>query len=106
MYGNLYPYVDMGVNTGVGGNLSPIHIKFKNGTHFQCYFAPSEIAGLIYGDRKFRFYNKGYILERNKLLYAEFSVQNQKKGVYEVDRKLKVGELIGGIFKVKKQYFD
>ena len=70
MHGSLIAYADMGLNNAVGGNLGPIRIKFKNGSDFECFFAPSEISGLIYGDRKFRFYNRGYIFERSKNLYG------------------------------------
>jgi hypothetical protein len=41
MHGSLIAYADMGLNNAVGGNLGPIRIKFKNGTDFECFFAPS-----------------------------------------------------------------
>lgn len=62
MYGNLIAFADVGLNSGVGGNLGVMHIVFKNGYHYECYFPPSEISGLIYGDRKFRSYGRGYIV--------------------------------------------
>lgn len=41
LYGNLIPFADVGLNTGVGGNLGPMNIVFANGSHFECYFPPS-----------------------------------------------------------------
>jgi hypothetical protein len=34
LYGNLIPFVDVGLNTGVGGNLGPMNVVFANGSHF------------------------------------------------------------------------
>ena len=40
MYGNLVAFINMGLNTGVGGNSGPMHIIMENGSHFECYFPP------------------------------------------------------------------
>jgi hypothetical protein len=34
MYGNLVHFVDVGLNSGVGGNLGTMHIILKNGYHY------------------------------------------------------------------------
>ena len=83
-----------------------MHIEFSNGSHFECFYPPTEISGIIYGDRKFRCYNKGYILERKHKILTEYSIQNQKKGLYQTDAKLKVGEIIGGVFGVTSEFID
>lgn len=44
-------------------------------------------------------------MEEKNQLFAEFSLQNQKKGVYEAQGKLKVGQLVGGIYKVKPEFY-
>ncbi len=41
IYGRFIPFIDISLNTGVGGNLGAINIVFKNGSHFECYFPPS-----------------------------------------------------------------
>ena len=41
IYGKFIPFIDISLNTGVGGNLGAINIVFKNGSHFECYFPPS-----------------------------------------------------------------
>jgi transposase-like protein len=75
-------FADVGLNTATGGNNGVMHIEFSNGSHFECFYPPTEISGIIYGDRKFRCYNKGYILERKHKILTEYSIQNQKKGLY------------------------
>jgi hypothetical protein len=74
LHGNLVAFADVGLNSGVGGNQGILNIKFKNGTHFECFFPPNEISGLIYGQRKFRSYGKGFAVERNHKLFSEFSI--------------------------------
>jgi len=54
----------------------------RNGSEFQCYFPPCEISGLILGGRTFRPYGKGFILEKNNNLFAEISIEKDKKGLY------------------------
>lgn len=41
LYGNLIAFADVGLNSGVGGNLGIMHIIFKNGYHYECHFPPS-----------------------------------------------------------------
>ena len=74
MYGNLIAFVNMGLNTGIGGNSGAMHIQMQNGSHFECFFPPGEISGLIYGQRKFRSFGRGYVVERKHKLFCEFSI--------------------------------
>lgn len=74
LYGNLVAFADVSFNSAVGGNEGVMHIIMRNGTHFQCYFPPSQITGLIFGDRQFRGYGRGYVLEKKERMFAEFSI--------------------------------
>lgn len=53
--------VEMGLNSANGTNTGVIHIVFPNGTHFEYIMPEGEISGLIYGDRKFKMINKGFV---------------------------------------------
>lgn len=107
IYGNLVAFADVSINSAVGGNQGIMHIKMRNGTHFQCYFPPCQISGLIFGERKFRAYGKGYILEKRNNLFAEISVEKAKKGLYQKgDEKLYPGDIIGGIFRVDNEFME
>ncbi len=44
------------------------------------------------------------MLERSQGLFAEFSIEKQKKGIYESREKMLPGSMIGGIFKVNKKF--
>jgi hypothetical protein len=100
-YGNLISYAEMGVNSGVGGNSGIMHIKFpRTGTHFECSLPPCELSGMVIGQRRFKVINRGFIVEREKLLFSEFSFGKDKKGVYTSNEKLHHAQLAGGIFKV------
>ena len=62
LYGNIAPYAEVGLNSGLGGNSGIIHIKFpKNDTHFECITPPCEITGLILGERRFKMVGKGFV---------------------------------------------
>jgi hypothetical protein len=74
MHGKLVAFADVSINSAVGGNEGVTHIIFRNGSHFQCYFPPCEISGLIFGNRSFRAYGKGFILEKKSNLFAEMSI--------------------------------
>lgn len=105
LYGNLISYAEMGVNSGVGGNSGIMHIKFpKNETHFECSLPPCELSGLIVGERRFKVINRGFVLERSKQLFSEFSFGKDKKGVYAQPQKLNYAQLAGGIFKVSPEF--
>ena len=41
LYGNMLAFADVGLNSGVGGNLGVMHIIMKNGYHYECFFPPS-----------------------------------------------------------------
>lgn len=71
-----------------------------------CYFPPCEISGLIYGKRKFRQYGRGYIIQKKSRLFCEFSIEKQKKGLYENNSKKKLtpGDILGGIFTVNSAF--
>lgn len=83
MYGNLVTFADIGLNSAVGGNEGLLNIKFKNGNHFQCYFPPCEIGGLIFGKRTFRPYGRAFFFDENSRLFAEVNVGGYKKGLYD-----------------------
>jgi hypothetical protein len=70
MHGNLAAFADLSLNSALGGNEGITYIKMRNGSEFQCYFPPCQITGLIFGDRTFRAYGKGYILEKKSNLFA------------------------------------
>lgn len=108
MYGNLIAFANMGLNTGVGGNSGAMHIIMENGSHFECYFPPGEISGLIYGQRKFRSFGKGFVVEKKSKLFCEFSIEKESKGVYENKKKEKMrpGDIIGGIFRVTAHFLN
>ena len=108
MYGNLVAFINMGLNTGVGGNSGPMHILMENGSHFECYFPPGEISGLIYGQRKFRSFGRGYVVEKKNKLFCEFSIEKESKGIYggEEKRKMRPGDIIGGIFEVTDEFIQ
>ncbi len=103
MYGNLIAFAQLGLNSAVGGSQGIMYVKMKNGYEYQCYFPPCEIDGLIFGERKFRASGKAYVLEKKERIFAQVSIENDKKGLYEKNEneKLFPGDLIGGIFKVK-----
>jgi hypothetical protein len=46
------------------------------------------------------------VLERSQGLFAEFSIEKQKKGIYESKEKMLPGSTIGGIFKVNKKFIE
>jgi hypothetical protein len=78
-----------------------MHIKFpRTGTHFECSLPPCELSGMVIGQRRFKVINRGFIVEREKLLFSEFSFGKDKKGVYTSNEKLHHAQLAGGIFKV------
>lgn len=107
MHGNLVAFGDLSLNSAVGGNEGITYIKMRNGSEFQCYFAPCQISGLVFGDRKFSPYGKGYILEKKNNLLAEVSIEDTKKGLYEKgNEKLYNGSIVGGIFKIKSETME
>ena len=72
MYGNLVSYAEMGLNSAVGGNSGIIHIKFPiNNFHYECSLPGCEISGLVFGDRRVRVVQKGFILNRENNMLAE-----------------------------------
>jgi|JI9StandDraft_1071089.scaffolds.fasta_scaffold585986_2 hypothetical protein len=77
-YGNLIISVDMGLNTCVGNQTGLCHIRFANGDHFEYMVPGGEVSGLVYGDRKFKLTNKAFIIERNKQLFCEISMDKDK----------------------------
>jgi hypothetical protein len=101
LYGNLISYADLGLNKGVGGNAGTIHIKFNiNNTHFECTTPPCEISGLIFGERRFKVINKGFVVEKSRLLYSEVIFGKDKKNVLPSSKKLNCAEIACGIFRV------
>jgi hypothetical protein len=70
MYGNLVAFADVSINSAVGGNEGLTYIKMKNGNEYQCSFPPCQISGLIFGERSFREYGKGFILSKKHNLVA------------------------------------
>ena len=56
--------------------------------------------GIMYGDRYYRVTGKGFILEKNSLVYGEMSIGKDKKRAYECKPKITASKLTGGIFKV------
>lgn len=103
IYGTVAPYVDIGLNSGVGGNAGVTHV-ILNGNHYHCVCQGGEVAGMIIGERKFRAVGKGYVYEPNKMLYSEFSFGRDKKGVYQTSKKMSNSDVAGGIFKVTPEF--
>lgn len=99
IHGNLVPFVDIGLNSGVGGNAGVTHVKLK-GNHYHCICQAGEVAGMVVGERKFRAVGRGYVYEPSKMLYSEFSFGRDKKNVYQTSKKMLNSDVAGGIFKV------
>lgn len=85
-----------------------MNIIMKNGNAFEVSFFPGEISGLIYGKRKYSLCHKSFVLQRNHRLVSEVSANKESKGLYEwkmLEKQPSLGDLIGGIFKVKDKFF-
>lgn len=54
----------------------------STGTEYLIKIPEITMEGIIYGDRIYKVSNKGFILEVNNNLFAEFSVGKTKKRVY------------------------
>lgn len=54
----------------------------STGTEYLIKIPEITMEGIIYGDRVYKVSNKGFILEVNNNLFAEFSVGKTKKRVY------------------------
>jgi hypothetical protein len=58
------------------------------------------VSGLVFGERKFKLINKGFVVERTKQLFCEISINKDKPEFYKAKKKMAGCDIIGGIFKV------
>ena len=100
-------HVDLGLNAAYSKNYGLFHVRiFESNTHFVIKYPDLEVGGIMFGDRTLKLKGKGFVFETTNNVYLEYSIGKQAKKLYEYTEKIKPSDLVGGIFKVRKEFAD